>query len=652
MRFARILGGVASMLLMLSLLAGVPTGLFLLVGNPLPTSVPDWSAVASSLERADVPTSVMVNVLALIVWIWWLQVVAGTVAEGLASLRAGTAQRLLRMLGRLRRIWGGRRIAGEQVVRSPQQADETEQEPPTEPAREQLGLVGGALAKLDECLDGHDPPPIVGLSHTPQTVTVLLEERVAAPAPFVTVDDGFAWEIGEAAVEGAGGRPWKGRAPEILITAGWHERSGSEVLLNLEHIGHLGIGGAEDDVLPILDTMAAELSRSPFTDRVEIVCVGFGSSLADIKGLRVVSKLSDLLGEMETGAGRDGQLELAVVFDPYTEDRDVLARLERAIGHGLVAVTANGESQWKLMCRSGTVTLWPVDLTLERRDLDADSIGDLEPMVEAPPPDLEPVLREVQLPEPDVEICVLGAIRVLGVDEQFSSRVALALVAYLAFHRDGATADELKRWLWHPDSPPSDKLFANTISRARTTLGADSSDEPHLPRVGGDRIYRLGDSVGTDVDRFRTLLDLADKEPAVSRQLLRQALELVRGLVFAGGDDQPFAWVDHTIRSHIEFLVDETAHRLADEALRVGDAEEARWAALVGLKLIPDCESCFRRRFLAADLAGNRTELKRAMAELRRLVAVDSSIPDASDLISPELEELYADLLAGRAVAV
>ena len=98
--------------------------------------------------------------------------------------------------------------------------------------------------------------------------------------------------------------------------------------------------------------------------------------------------------------------------------------------------------------------------------------------------------------------------------------------------------------------------------------------------------------------------------------------------------------------------VHETAHRLADEALAAGDSDEARWAALAGLKLIPDCESCFRRRFLAADLAGNRTELKRAMAELRRLVAIDVASPDASDLISPELEELYADLLAGRPISV
>ena len=732
----RVLTAVVSALAIIGIVAGVPAALLLLVGNPLPESVPNWANVARSLESGVVPPAVMANLVALVVWLWWLQVALALAAECVAVVRGRTARRLLFLPGaqfigaklvaallvgftglgawslagddlgdpkrlilessvpedivalvpeevsdgrviatgagaslfaaglviairRLRRVQRRRRRDGEHVRRPPSEARATEASLNRVVSLERMGFVGSALAVLDDALEGHDPPPIVGISHSSDSVTILLERRAEAPPPFTTVDDGFAWEIGPESIMHSASTGWSGRAPEILVTAGRHGKSGSEVLLNLAHPGHLGVGGVESDVLPILTTMAAELATSPFAESLEVVCIGFGSSLADLERLRVAGRLSDVLDELEHDTGSSEPLVSTVVIDPYSENEEALARLGACIGDGVVAITAHGESRWKLACKRDTVTLWPFDLTLQRGELDEEAIGHLQEIVEAAvsplgqqaDPAFEVALRDLALPTPEAEICVLGAVQVRGIDDDFSSRTALALVTYLAFHRDGATPDQLKRWLWHPDSPPNDKLFANTISRARTTLGMNSSGELHLPRLGSDRLYRLAESVGTDVDRFRAFLDAAEAEPSESRRFLRKALELVRGLVFAGGDDQPFAWVDHTIRSHIEFMVDETAHRLADEALAAGDAGEARWAALAGLRLIPDCESCFRRRFLAADMVGNRTELKRAMAELRRLVAVDASLPDSSDLISPELEGLYADLLAGRPAA-
>jgi hypothetical protein len=577
-------------------------------------------------------------------------------AAGLGLLAAGVTVAIRRR----RKVQRRRRTPGEHVRRPPEAARDTERRLASIARVQTLGPVGDALLALDSVLEANGTVPVVGISHTPDVTTVLLETQLPAPEPFRTVDEGFGWELAASELEPPTNYEWRGRAPEILITAGWHERSGSEVLLNLEHISHMGIGGTEETVLPILLTMAAELATSPLAHSVEVVCVGFGEQFTELERLRVVPRLADVLAELELVEESSEPLPQMVVLDPYTEDPVALAELHRLAGSQVYAVTASCEPRWRLVCKQDSITVWPVDLRLQRRELDAESIEHLGQVLESASsdegemadPGFEAALRDLTLPEPDVEVRVLGAVQVHGIESEFNSRAALAMVAYLAFHRDGATADELKRWIWPADQPPSDKLFANTVSRARVTLGGDANGDRYLPRVGSDRMYRLSDSVGTDVDRFRVFVEAADGDSGAARGFLREALGLVRGLAFAGGDDQPFAWVDHTIRSHIEFMVDETAHRLADEALAAGNAEEVRWAALAGLRLIPDCESCFRRRFLAADLKGNRSEMRRAMGELRRLVSIDADESDSSDLISPELEELYSDLMAGRPVAV
>ena len=71
---------------------------------------------------------------------------------------------------------------------------------------------------------------------------------------------------------------------------------------------------------------------------------------------------------------------------------------------------------------------------------------------------------------------------------------------------------------------------------------------------------------------------------------------------------------------------------------------QARWAALKGLELVPGCEQCFRRRFLIAGAGNNRSELRRAMADLEAAAMIDLGEPEAVDNISGELLDLYSEL--------
>ena len=76
------------------------------------------------------------------------------------------------------------------------------------------------------------------------------------------------------------------------------------------------------------------------------------------------------------------------------------------------------------------------------------------------------------------------------------------------------------------------------------------------------------------------LISLADdeSEPQSELNLLRRALELIRGVPFGGGSASSFAWADNHVRAMVEFAIDEAVHRCADVALRIGETEIARWA--------------------------------------------------------------------------
>ncbi len=229
-----------------------------------------------------------------------------------------------------------------------------------------------------------------------------------------------------------------------------------------------------------------------------------------------------------------------------------------------------------------------------------------------------------------VELQVLGVVQAVGAAAPFTSQRALDLVCYLALHRDGATADTLRYWLWRrSESPPTSKAFANVVSRARLCLGYDTEGDPYLPYVGTEGVYRISPEVTTDLERFAAWLSLAERvPPQQALECLRAALWLVRGAPFSGGTGGTFSWVDASWRGHVEFLVDSTAHRLADLALELDRVEVARWAALRGLVFTPNCDQCYQRRIAVARRSGHQRELELVLAELERL----QSEPQLDDL--------------------
>ena len=260
------------------------------------------------------------------------------------------------------------------------------------------------------------------------------------------------------------------------------------------------------------------------------------------------------------------------------------------------------------------------------------------------PPDAGPRAAIAGASPGPVELQVLGVVQAVGAAAPFTSQRALDLACYLALHRDGATPDKLLYWLWRRgEVMPSRKAFANVVSRARVCLGRDAHGEPYLSHVGSDSVYRLSAQVTTDLERFATWRRIAERvPPQQALECLRAALWLVRGAPFGGGSGETFSWADASWRSHVEYLVDSTAHRLADAALELDRLDVARWATLRGIAITPGCDQCYQRRIAAARRSGHRREADLVRRDLDRIQREPI----------PELDALAAGVLDGmRSVA-
>jgi DNA-binding SARP family transcriptional activator len=91
----RLVAGALSMVGLLALLVGAPLALGVLVGWPLPHSWPSWSQVRTLFETSGIPDVVLIDVLAVVCWIAWLDFALATLVEIGAALAGYPAPRLL-----------------------------------------------------------------------------------------------------------------------------------------------------------------------------------------------------------------------------------------------------------------------------------------------------------------------------------------------------------------------------------------------------------------------------------------------------------------------------------------------------------------------------------------------------------------------------
>ena len=588
------------------------------------------------------------------------------------------------VLARLRRTQRRRLPNGRMPPLPSSDAVRLEQQLETASDPESALFLDASLRVLSSRMAGCTPFEIIGASLDSAGMSIHLGAPSEAPPGFDANEDSMIWSLPrgpvlEPLLAEADGVP----AP-IPALAAIGKTDGREFLLNLEHVGALNLQGDPQAISSLCSAMATQLASSHLADDLTVLCVGFNEDLAVFERVEYVPDANAaieriahlqrqnraLLGSHSPSAGsRIGShgdyWHPTVTLVPHQLSESEATGLLEVCGSS-VCIVAHGLSgaTWAGQFDEHGLLLQPVGLRLKPHGLSdlavatvaelATSAKDFDGVTLAGPPTPTPVQLQddshpVAPPPVDVEVRVLGTVDVLGAAQPFTSRRALDLVAYLAFHPEGADRDQLRTHIWPPDDPPTESTLANTVSRARKALGVNDHDEPYLPRVSSKGIYQLSPEVGTDVRRFETLVSAARNDPSEhGRQQLEAAFELIRGTPFTGGAGDMFRWADFGLRTQIDCLVDTTAHELAKRCIEAGEADRARHAVMTSLRLVGICEQCYRWRLMAA--AENPTEVRQIMAELMGLLRRDSDQPEADDLISPELLELYERLMSGQAV--
>lgn len=160
-RLGAVASGGLSLLLLAALLLGVPIGLYVLAGWPLPHEVPSWDEVSNALTSTDIPSAFYTGAFAVVCWLVWLQVLASVVLEAVAQVR-GVAAPTLPLGGRLQG-WVQKLVASVALIFS----------------------VVGPRAAMAAPLPPPPPPVVASMAGVAAPVE---SDRAPAPGPVCTVE--------------------------------------------------------------------------------------------------------------------------------------------------------------------------------------------------------------------------------------------------------------------------------------------------------------------------------------------------------------------------------------------------------------------------------------------------------------------------------
>ncbi len=418
-------------------------------------------------------------------------------------------------------------------------------------------------------------------------------------------------------------------APAPLIISLGRPEDGRQLYLDLEAQPLVSVTGDPAAVAGLVRSMLVELSTSLLADSAAITVVGKTGdlSIGELDRLRVVPSWSDVADDLMhwsrqasatleangwpnafVARGRsdhDGLApHLAVCFDALdTKSLKALRELGSDAGGATTVVLVGQEvpGAFRIELQGDQVILPDLGMACRCQALDApvaEQVRELLADADVTPGQLSFIPDEVPIemvecepeengryhdPEHHVLVRLLGDITVDGGSKALTAKQA-AVVAYVALHAPVA-AERVEDAIWTTPTTTRRKRLANTISACRAILGAS-----HLP-VATDGRYSVGPKLRSDVDLFdRRLAFAAQASPEVAAEVLRGALELVRGPLFAyrSAERASYVWVDlENWVTTWEVKVIDASLRLVQLSLDIGDVDGAIWAAQRGLLVAP-----------------------------------------------------------------
>jgi hypothetical protein len=600
---------------------------------------------------------------------------------------------VLAALGRRRREQLWRRAFGRRVASPPPDAALAEAALRLGAAEPSARLLDTALRRLSGALGdaGATLPNVFAARLGPGHLDLWLAPADPnPPAPWSAAADGQVWRLPRDAEDGSGLQepdsaalaPFPG-----LVSIGTDDAG--RVLVDLEAAqGLIAVTGPAAMVHAALAAIAVELATNLWSDRMQVILVGFGEELVTIAPdrVRAVPTLAEALPDLEARAAEaEAALDAAGVGSvltgrcrgvraaawmpqylimaepPAAPERERLLALARA-GHRTAAgyvvagdvpeatwawdVTAEGRLRAGLLGFDVQAQLLSPQQYAAVAELfraaDAPAAGvpaRAATATAAPAAQLEP---GAVMP---VQVSMLGPVSVRAPGMIDADRVALAteIVVYLAANPAGVHPNVLTGAIW-PRGVTAEVRDA-TMARVRDWLGTDDVGHSHLVTDADGRM-RLGPQVRVDWSVFRALVVQAVQD-SVQRGngeagYLERALAEVRGPFLDGRGPGRYAWLATSgLESEAAALVADAAHRLSGLRRAAGDPRGAMEAARVGLRLAFDDELLWRDLLLAADATGDEAKLRSVVDEVSARAALDKVLP----MMAPETEALIDELL-------
>ena len=295
-----------------------------------------------------------------------------------------------------------------------------------------------------------------------------------------------------------------------------------------------------------------------------------------------------------------------------------------------------------------TITLLAADLTAAAEPADTPRVIDLR----ATSTDQPVVTDGVR------EVAVLGTVEVVGgpgpdAVESKRRRPGLAVLAYLATHRQPVTSAELEQALWPLDmtkprlggAAPSTVNNAVTVARKIVGRGPDGDDLLTFTPDG----YRFADGVSTDWERFQQLAAVGTSgDPQTRSRRWTAALQLVRGVPFAGQyPGRFFDWVgSERVIDDMTARVVDAASAMADAALEAEDWDTVKWAVDKGLALDPAREELLQALMHAEGRAGKPDRVHEIYGRLCAMLQMEIDVLQTPSDTSEEIWKSYT--AAGR----
>lgn len=318
-----------------------------------------------------------------------------------------------------------------------------------------------------------------------------------------------------------------------------------------------------------------------------------------------------------------------------------------ASNHPTIRRSSDGCLDTGLKMVSGEWRLLPADVAIRPVGSDFDEISSVKALLgeRIEPIVVEPIIES----DPDITwtfmACVLGPPRVVDTTfnpVRFERGKAEELVIWLAFHPEQRRRSLARSALWL--SPVQDATFSNITAAARRSLNAVRIPVEGEPWVGitmSDELP-LADGVVTDVDMLRQAVSHARLYPEDSGiEYLRRALELVRGVPFAGST---YTWSDGIgVCGEAATLVVRASMMMAEMCQENGDIAGVYWATAKGLLALPGHEELVAMRLRAQAAQGDRIAMKAEWESFRRALASEWGDAEPSSRMMDEWRRLTAD---------